>query len=59
MILAAKIISWIALAALIVPSILFLGGRVELHNVKLIMMLVTIVWFITAGFWMWRNSNNS
>jgi hypothetical protein len=54
MVLAAKLISWISLIALIVPAILFLAGRMELDQVKLIMLISTVVWFVTAAMWMWR-----
>jgi hypothetical protein len=54
MILVAKIISWISLIALITPAILFLAGRMELDDVKMVMLISTIVWFVTAAMWMWR-----
>jgi hypothetical protein len=55
MILVAKIISWISLIALIAPSILFLTGRMEeLDDVKMVMLISTIVWFVSAAMWMWR-----
>jgi hypothetical protein len=50
----AKPISWISLVVLIVPSILYLSGHIkELDMVKWIMLLATIVWFASAGTWMW------
>ena len=54
MVLVAKLISWISLIALIAPAILFLGGRMELDQVKLVMLISTVVWFVTAAMWMWR-----
>ena len=54
MVLAAKLISWISLVVLITPAILFLAGRMELDQVKLIMLISTVVWFVTAATWMWR-----
>ena len=55
MILVAKLISWISLVVLIAPAILFLAGRMEdLDQVKLIMLIATVVWFVTAATWMWR-----
>ena len=53
----AKPISWISLVVLILPSILFLAGRMELDRVKWIMLLATIVWFVSAGMWMWGKDN--
>ena len=58
MILAAKIISWISLIALIAPAILFLAGRMELDQVKMVMLISTIVWFVTAAMWMWRKEQS-
>ncbi len=54
MVLVAKLISWISLVALIAPAILFLAGRMELDQVKLIMLVSTVVWFVTAAMWMCR-----
>ena len=51
-----QIISLLALIALPLPSILFLAGRMELDMVKWIMVLVTIVWFVTAAPWMWKDN---
>jgi len=51
----AKIGSWISLAALIAPALLFLTGRMALDRVKLVMLIATIIWFILAPLWMWNN----
>ena len=52
---AAKIISWISLAVLTVPSLMLAFGRLELDQVKTLMMIATIIWFVTASAWMWKN----
>ena len=59
MILIAKIISWISLIALIAPSVLFLAGRMELPQVKSIMLIATIVWFVSGTMWMWPKESDS
>ena len=59
MILIAKIISWISLIALIVPSIMFLAGRIELPQVKSMMLIATVVWFVSAYLWMWHKEPKS
>ena len=59
MILVAKLISWISLIALIAPAILFLAGRMELDQVKSIMLISTVVWFASASIWMWRKNSDS
>ncbi|MCP4257536.1 MAG: hypothetical protein GY774_08410 [Planctomycetes bacterium] len=51
-----QIISLLALIAVTLPSVLFLAGRLELDMVKWIMILATIVWFVTAAPWMWKDN---
>ncbi|NLH16655.1 MAG: hypothetical protein GX455_08755 [Phycisphaerae bacterium] len=54
-----KIVSWLSLAAMMIPVILFLiGGGIELNTVKTIMSICTIVWFVTASMWMWNSDAN-
>jgi len=55
--LALKIVSVLSLIALILPSILFLAGRMELDRVKWFMLLATIVWFATATPIMWKDNS--
>ena len=50
----AKIVSLGALIAVTLPSVLFLAGRMELTMVKWIMLLATIVWFVSASAYMWK-----
>jgi hypothetical protein len=52
-----QVVSLLALIALTLPSVLFLAGRMELDMVKWIMILATIVWFLTATPWMWRDNS--
>ncbi len=51
-----QIVSLLALIALTLPSIIFLSGRMELDTVKWIMLLASIVWFVTATPWMWKDN---
>jgi hypothetical protein len=51
-----QIISLLALIALTLPSVIFLAGKVELDRVKWLMLLATIVWFVTATGWMWKEN---
>ena len=53
-----QIISLLALIALTLPSVLFLAGRLELDMVKWLMILATIVWFVTASLWMWKDNGD-
>jgi hypothetical protein len=54
--LALQIISWLALVALILPSAIFLAGRLELDQVKWVMLAASIIWFIAATPWMWQET---
>jgi len=49
-----QIVSLLSLVVLVLPSVLFLAGRMELDTVKVIMIPASIVWFITAAGWMWK-----
>jgi hypothetical protein len=51
-----QIVSLVALIALTLPSIIFLAGRMELDMAKWIMLLATIIWFVTATPWMWKDN---
>jgi len=50
----AQAISWIACAATLLPSVLFLTGDMKLDDVKLWMVFSTIVWFVFTSLWMGR-----
>lgn len=52
-----QIVSLLALLALTLPSIIFLAGRMELDMVKWLMLLATIVWFVAATPWMWKDNS--
>ena len=51
-----QIVSLLALIVLTLPSIIFLTGRIELDTVKWIMLVATIVWFVAAAGWMWKDN---
>ena len=52
-----QIISLLALIALTLPSVIFLAGKMELNMVKWLMLVATIVWFVTATPWMWKDNS--
>ena len=52
--MAAQIISWLSLVLLVLPSILFLSGTMDLQQVKWTMLIATFIWFVAAPFWMWK-----
>ena len=51
-----QIISLLALLALTLPSVIFLAGRMELPTAKWLMLLATVVWFVAATPWMWKDN---
>ncbi len=52
--LVLQILSWIALALTIVPSVLFLSDKMELDTMKHTMTIATVLWFVVTPFWMGR-----
>lgn len=55
--LILKIISVLALAGTIVPSVLVFLGIMDLQTNKTMMAVAMLVWFVTAP--MWINKNQS
>ena len=49
-----QLISWVALAGTIVPSVLYLAGRIDLDESKWALLAATIAWFIATPLWMGR-----
>ena len=47
-----KTISYLALVAVVAPSILVFTGTITLETHKMIMLGGTVAWFGTAPFWM-------
>ncbi len=52
----AMVVSWLSLAALTAPSVMYLAGaeRMDLDTVKRIMLWASVVWFVTAPMYMWN-----
>ena len=50
------VVSVLSLVVLMVPSVLFLAGRMDLDTVKWIMLAATVVWFLTATPWLWKGT---
>lgn len=47
-----KATSLVGLIATIVPSILVFTGNINLDTNKILMLVGTLLWFISAPFWM-------
>ena len=48
----AQIISCLALAATVLPAVLFFADQLELPLAKLCMLVAALVWFIATPLWM-------
>ena len=48
----AQLISCLALAATLLPAVLFFAGKLELPAAKLWMLVAALVWFVTTPLWM-------
>ena len=52
-----QIVSWLCLVVLVLPSVLFLTGKIpSLDQVKVIMLIATIIWFVSTPMWMWKEN---
>jgi len=51
-----KILSALGLIMTLVPSFLVFSGVITLDMNKWLMLLGTILWFVTAPFWMDKNT---
>jgi hypothetical protein len=52
--LVLKIVSWMALALLVVSPLLFYSEKISLEQNKVLLLVATIIWFATAPFWILR-----
>jgi hypothetical protein len=48
----AQIISYLALAATLLPALLFFADKLALPEVKLWMLIAAVVWFVATPLWM-------
>ncbi len=57
--MTAKIIALISLIFVILPSILFLTGSMQLDTAKHAMFITMVIWFIFATIWMWNDNSQA
>ena len=48
----AQIISYLALAATLLPALLFFADKLDLPTAKLWMLAAALVWFVATPLWM-------
>ena len=56
--LVLQIISCLALAMTVLPSIVYFSGNMELDRVKLLLLVASVVWFAATPFWMDRKKES-
>ena len=54
----AQYIALLSLVLLMAPSVLLLAGQMELQRVKFIMLIATVIWFVSATVWMWEKNTS-
>jgi len=54
-----KIVALSSLIVLVLPSVIFLAGHMELATVKNLMLIATITWFVSATIWMWKDASGA
>jgi hypothetical protein len=47
-----KVVSWLALAGIVVPPILYFDGALSHETLNTVMLVATVVWFASTPFWM-------
>jgi hypothetical protein len=51
----AEIISYLSLVMIVLAPLLFYAGRVTLDCNKTLMLVATVIWFVSALCWMGRD----
>ncbi len=51
----SKYLGIVALAGTILPAVLFMFKLLPLDTMKAVMLVATLVWFVTAPLWIGRN----
>ena len=54
--LLLQILSYIALAGIIAPPVMYLAGSMGKPMMSHLMLVATILWFATVPFWMGRKA---
>ena len=52
------VVSFAALALVIVPACLYLAGLTEKPQMQTLMLVGTVLWFVSAPLWMGKNENS-
>ena len=49
---ALRLASWVALAGILIPPITYFNGTMTHDRLETVMLVATILWFVTTPFWM-------
>lgn len=52
------IVSIIGLAFVVVPACLYLGGLTDKPQMKMLMLVGTVLWFVSAPLWMGKGEES-
>jgi purine-cytosine permease-like protein len=44
----ARVVAWLAILGIVLPPLAYLAGKAELDQVKIAMLIATLVWFVAA-----------
>ena len=50
--LISQLFSWASLVGITIAGILFVSGSMQLDQVKIVMIVSTVIWFVTTSLWM-------
>ena len=53
---ALQVASWLALAGIVLPPMLYFSGTMTHHGVKVVTLVATVLWFVATPLWMGRRS---
>ena len=51
-VILSKPISWVSLMLIVVPPVLYFTDSVTMEMMSLLLLIGTIIWFVTAPLWM-------
>lgn len=47
-----QVASWLSLAGVVIPGLIYVAGSATLDQVKLVLVISTVIWFIATPLWM-------
>lgn len=53
-----KVVSYLCLILMLISAILTFKGTISMDDNKMYLLTLTVVWFVTAPFWMGKKEEN-